>query len=75
MKKWEKEQLQCDIRADIVITGQGVWECLSKLEYKMEQSKCLNDIEIKELIRKLTIVKNSVDRTNESVNKYFTNKL
>jgi hypothetical protein len=73
MKKHEKEQLECDIKSNHLIEGQGLWECTNTLKYKIEHSKNIDNTEIKELLRKLTIVKEAVERDNNSINTYIRN--
>lgn len=72
MKKIEREQLEADIGSNLLIAGQGIWECLAKLNYKIEQSVCLSNAEMKELVRKLTIVKQSIEQADKSVHSYFS---
>ncbi len=71
MKKKEIEQFKCKFKSNQLIAGQGIWECMSRLEFKIEQSQYLDDVEIKELLRKLGIVRKAIDRNDKAIDDFL----
>lgn len=72
MKKYEKEQLKCNIKSTQLIANQAIWECLSTLRYHLENSKNINTITSEDLFKKLSIAKANLDKSINFINEYFT---
>jgi hypothetical protein len=72
MKKSERQSFECNIKSNLLVVGQGVWECMGVLKYKIENEETIDDTEIRELLRKLTTVRDASDSARETVINYFS---
>jgi len=67
----EKERFKCCIKSTQLIARQGIDECLGTLNHYLENQKNLDTSATKELIRKLELVENNLDESNNYIKKYF----
>jgi hypothetical protein len=70
MKKYEKEQLKCDINASHLLAQSAIWESLSVLNYYAERSENANYNRLPDIIRKLNLAKENIDKLKEYVTEY-----